>query len=57
MPEELTLCCDQLERFYEIPSILEDSVANPVLKRKLDEITVYVNTMSNLRAKKMAELE
>ena len=55
-PEELSLCCDQLERFYELPSSIEDSVANPVLKRKLDEITVYVSTMSKLRAKKMAEL-
>ena len=55
-PEELTICCDQLERFYELPSSIEDSIANPVLKRKLDEITVYVNTMSKLRAKKMAEL-
>ena len=55
-PEELSICSDQLERFYEIPSSIEDSIANPVLKRKLDEITVYVNTMSKLRAKKMAEL-
>lgn len=55
-PEELSLCCDQLERFYELPTSIEDSVANPVLKRKLDEISVYVKTMSKLRAKKMAEL-
>jgi hypothetical protein len=55
-PEELTLCSDQLERFYELPKSIEDSLANPVLKRKLDEISVFVNTMSKLRAKKMAEL-
>ena len=55
-PEELALCADQLERFYEMPSSLEDSVNNPVLKRKLDEITVYTRTMSKLRAKNMGEL-
>ena len=55
-PEELVLCSEQLERFYESPLSLEDSVANPVLKRKLDEITTYVTTMSKLRAKNMREL-
>ena len=55
-PEELSLCSAQLERFYELPDSLEDSIANPVLKRKLDEIAVYVKTMSSLRAKKMAGL-
>jgi hypothetical protein len=55
-PEELTLCSDQLERFYELPQSLEDSVANPVLKRKLDEVRVYTTTMAKLRAKKLAEL-
>lgn len=56
-PEELSLCCDQLERFYDLPEEISDSVANPVLKRKLDEITTYVATMSKLRAKKLGALK
>ena len=55
-PDQLNLCSDQLERFYELPVQIEDSVNNPILKRKLDEVTTYVATMSKLRAKKMAEL-
>ena len=55
-PESLRLCSEQLERFYELPNDVQDSVANPVLKRKLDEIHLYVTTMSKLRAKKMEEL-
>lgn len=56
-PPELTLCTEQLERFYELPMQLQDSVSNPILKRKLDEIATYVTTMSKLGAKKMAELQ
>ena len=56
-PPELTLCAEQLERFYELPMQLQDSVSNPVLKRKLDEISTYVTTMGKLGAKKMAELQ
>ena len=56
-PKELNLCQDQLERFFEIPNTLDDTINNPILKRKLEEITMYVSTMSKLRAKKIAELE
>lgn len=55
-PEELTLCSEQLERFFEHPQELHNDVNNPVLKRKLDEVKVYVSTMSKLRAKKMRGL-
>ena len=55
-PEQLTLCTEQLERFYDKTIELSDIVANSVHKRKLEEVVVYVNTMTKLRAKKMGEL-
>jgi len=56
-PEQLSLCSEQLERFYDKSLDIKDLVANPVAKRKLDEVSVYVSTMSSLRAKKMATLK
>ena len=56
-PEELSLCADQLERFYDKSVELSELVANPVTKRKLDEVTSYVKSMVSVRAKKMSLLK
>ena len=52
-PSSLSLCSEQLERFYELPNDLANVVANPVLSRKLEEVSSYIDAMSNLRAKNM----
>ena len=56
-PEELSLCANQLERFYDKSVELSEMVANPVTKRKLDEVTSYVKSMVSIRAKKMSLLK
>ena len=56
-PEELGLCSDQLERFYDKSVEVSELVANPVTKRKLDEVTTYVKSMVSIRAKKMRLLK
>ena len=56
-PEELSLCKDQLERFYDKPVELSELVDNPLTKRKLEEVSAYVKSMVSIRAKKMNQLK
>jgi hypothetical protein len=55
-PEALSLCSEQLKRFYSAPTDLQDDVANPILQRKHREIKTYLDTLVGLRAKKMSGL-
>ena len=57
LPPQLELCRDQYNRVYELPEDVQDLVANPVLDRKLKEITTYLEMLTKLRANLVAELK
>ena len=57
LPKELGLCRDQYHRLYDLPEDVQDLIANPVLDRKLKEITTYLQKLVQLRANLVSELK
>tara|TARA_Y100000592_G_scaffold19371_2_gene29720 strand:- start:31818 stop:32477 length:660 start_codon:yes stop_codon:yes gene_type:complete len=57
LPPALELCRDQYHRVYELPEEVQELVVNPVLERKLKEVSVYVDKLAQLRANLVQELK
>lgn len=57
LPKELALCKDQFHRLYDLPEDIQDIVSNPVLERKLKEITTYIQKLAQLRSNLVLELK
>jgi len=57
LPKELMLCKDQFHRLYDLPEDIPDIVSNPILERKLKEITTYIQKLTQLRANLVSKLK